>query len=40
MLLGSSWFARHVVLDRWFLNVAQPRLADARSRGPRVAPSH
>ena len=26
-LLASSWFARHVVLDRWFLNVAQPRLA-------------
>ena len=40
MLLGSSWFARHVVLDRWFLNVAQPRLADARSRDPRFAPSH
>ena len=26
-LLGSRWFTRHVVLDRWFLHSHQPRLA-------------
>lgn len=27
MLLGTSWFTRHVVLDRWFLDVKQPALS-------------
>ena len=26
-LLGTSWFTRHVVLDRWFLDVNQPALS-------------
>lgn len=25
-LLGSRWFARHVILDRWFLHAGQPPL--------------
>jgi hypothetical protein len=25
-LLGSSWFTRRVVLDRWFLHAHQPGL--------------
>ncbi len=25
-LMESSWFSRHVVLDRWFLNIRQPDL--------------
>ena len=37
MLLASSWFARHVVLDRWFLNAAQPPLAEFASAGARPA---
>ena len=28
-LMENSWFARHVVLDRWFLNVHQPPLTAA-----------
>jgi flavin-dependent dehydrogenase len=31
-LLENSWFSRHVVLDRWFLNIRQPRdLGDVSS---------
>jgi len=37
MLLASSWFARHVVLDRWFLNAAQPPLAEFAPAGARPA---
>ncbi len=29
-LMESSWFSRHVVLDRWFLNLRQPALAEKR----------
>jgi hypothetical protein len=25
--LGSPWFVRHVVLNRWFLHAQQPALA-------------
>ena len=25
-ILGSSWFSRHVVLDRWFLHLSVPGL--------------
>ena len=33
VLLGSSWFTRRVVLDRWFLHAHQPGLIQAGIRG-------
>jgi flavin-dependent dehydrogenase len=36
-LLGSSWFARHVVIDRWFLHRQQYPLA-APPRPPEIQP--
>jgi geranylgeranyl reductase family protein len=29
-LLATRWFARHVVLDRWFLHAGQPAMLDRR----------
>ena len=28
-LLATQWFARHVVIDRWFLHAQQPALVAA-----------
>ena len=30
-LLENSWFSRHIVLDRWFLNIHQPALRECLS---------
>jgi geranylgeranyl reductase family protein len=34
-LFGSEWFARHVVLDRWFFHVHQEAIEPLRSSGSR-----
>jgi flavin-dependent dehydrogenase len=41
-LLGSSWFARRIVVDRWFTHRAQPALCPdgARAAGQRRIPWH
>ncbi|MGH9790088.1 MAG: NAD(P)/FAD-dependent oxidoreductase [Candidatus Acidiferrales bacterium] len=36
-LVGSRWFARRVILDRWFLHLDEPALT---ARGARGAPPH
>lgn len=40
-LFGSAWFARHVVLDRWFLHAQQPALAgDEPAPRPAASTDH
>jgi flavin-dependent dehydrogenase len=38
-LMAAPWFARRVVIDRWFLHADQPALLLGPSRGPAPAPS-
>ena len=30
-LMKNSWFSRHILLDRWFLNIHQPALSECLS---------